>query len=60
MICENCQKETDKLFYAVSTPLLISKSQEWRGVIPSGDFFVKICENCKHKSHFHNPEFPRR
>lgn len=58
MECENCKSETDILYWNPSTPYLISKSQEWRGVTPSGDVLLKVCEKCKGKAIFHDPEFP--
>ena len=55
--CDYCDKETDDWKYAVSYPLPISKCQEMRGVVPSGDKLLRLCKNCHiPESKFHNPE----
>lgn len=58
MECQNCHNETDEVVYAMSYPQLISREQECRGVIPTGDFLLKVCPKCNESPVFHNPEFP--
>lgn len=58
-ICHICQKEINEFHYARSYPMLITKAQVMRGVVPGGDMLIRICSECKEKSevYFHNPEF---
>ncbi len=56
--CDKCDKEVQDYSYQVSYPLLITKSQEMRGVVPSGDILLRVCNDCKSdRPTFHNPEF---
>lgn len=59
MECNSCKKQIEKYSYIRSYPLLITKRQEEKGVLPTGDFLIRVCEECHKKGdQFHNPEFP--
>lgn len=61
MKCDLCKKESAILNYKVSYPMLISKSQEMRGVHPSGDILLRVCEGCEtDRVIFHCPETRER
>jgi hypothetical protein len=57
MKCDICELDSEKWNYSVSYPILITKSQEIRGCMPSGDKLLRVCEKCNNKNViFHCPE----
>ncbi len=56
MKCDVCDKEINEIHYSRSYPLLITRAQEQRGVVPAGDRLLQCCKDCSWKPHFHCPE----
>ena len=56
MNCDICKKEKENLCYQISYPIPITKSQQMRGCVPSGDVLLRVCDECKRPTHFHDPE----
>lgn len=53
--CEIC-KERDGYRYSVGVPQPITRDQQARGVMPTGDTLFWTCEECFKPINFINPE----
>lgn len=57
MKCDICESDTEKWNYSVSYSLPITRLQKFKGVFPTGDKLLRVCEKCNSENiHFHDPE----